>query len=479
MRPEPSLFRRLALRICLVLAFGAAILISAAWYYARMAADDAYDRLLLGAALQISENLTVESGAIVATLPTSAFQLLGLAESDRIFYRIVGPSNQTLTGYNDLKTKEALDKIQTKPVLETGTYKGEQVRIAIVPRTLSDPAVPGRVHIIVAQTTEARRAQAEKLTLQASLLVVVMSLVALAGAMLAIRYALQPLEELGMTLRRRDPRNLTPVNVPVPRELKPFVGSINHFMHRLNERVSLLQRFVADAAHQIRTPLTALSAQIDLLESEKLDASGRQHLERIQQRTSELAHLTNQLLSHAMVIHRADSVQLKPYNLIDVTRQAFRAAVPITLDPDIIVSFEAPDDDPIILADAVSLREAIVNVIDNALRHGTQSRLEVRVCMAEDQATVEVEDDGSGIPPDEWEHVTRRFESSKHSEGGSGLGFAIASEVLTAHGGRLRFREKEADRRGFTVILELPCLNAEEARYMRLASQAPFASQQS
>ncbi|MER8929754.1 sensor histidine kinase [Mesorhizobium sp. M0700] len=457
---EPSLFTRLAVRISLVLGLGAALLVSAASYYARTAADDAYDRLLLGAAIQMADSLTVESGSLIINLPVSAFELLGLASRDRIFYRVIGPSGATLTGYADLQTEVDLAAIHDVPVLESAHYRGEPVRIAVVARALSDPAVSGWAHVIVGQTTEARRALAGELTLRATVLLAIMSILALAGAMIAIRYSLQPVKHLGATLRRRDPQDLTPVTVVVPRELRPFVTSINYFMSRLDERVKLLQRFIADAAHQIRTPLTALTAQLDLLSQAKLDKSSRQHLDRVQQRASELARLTNQLLSHAMVIHRADSVQLQRHGLADVARRAFRAAVPITIDPDIIVSFEAPDDEPVVLADAVSLREAIVNIIDNALRHGVVSRLEVRVRSDGTRAHLEVEDDGPGIPPGEWERVTQRFETSKSHDGSAGLGFAIASEVAAAHGGALTFRETSKDggkgTQGFTVTLTLP-----------------------
>jgi two-component system sensor histidine kinase TctE len=247
-----------------------------------------------------------------------------------------------------------------------------------VARAFSDPALSGWAHVIVAQTTEARRALAAELTTRAILLVVIMSVMALAGTALAIRYALQPVWRLGAALNRRDSQDLKPIEVDMPREMRPFVGSINHFMGRLERRVSQLERFIADAAHQIRTPLTALTAQVDLLGQDKLGPEARQHLERVRQRAEELARLTNQLLSHAMVIHRADAVRLAPVNLVDIARRAFRAAVPITLSPDIIVSFEADESDPKVLGDAVSLREAIVNVIDNALRHGTLSRLEVK-----------------------------------------------------------------------------------------------------
>ncbi len=455
---EPSLFTRLALRITLVLALGAVLLVSAAWYYARIAANDAYDRLLLGAALQIADNVTVENGRLSVSLPTAAFQLLGLSSSDRIFYRISAPSGATVTGYDDLGVDINLAKITTEPRLESGFYKGVAVRLAIVPRFLVDPAMSGVAHVLVAQTTDARGSLAGELTLKAILLVAIMSVLALAGAMLAIRYALQPLRTLGTTLRQRDPHNLTAVTVRVPREMRPFVSSINHFMHRLNERLSLLQRFTADAAHQIRTPLAALSAQLELMNTDQMDNASRQHLARVQERARELARLTNQLLSHAMVIHRADSVQLQPANLCDIARRAFRAAIPITIDPDIVVSFEAPDEAPMVRADGVSLREAIANVIDNALRHGARARLDVRVWTDDSFAYVEVADDGPGISREDWPRVTRRFETSQSGEGRAGLGFSIAAEVASAHGGRLSFRERMEHVQVFAVIIALPRL---------------------
>ncbi|WP_320410510.1 sensor histidine kinase [Ensifer sp. LC499] len=454
MRRETSLFSRLVLRVALVLCGGAALLATAAWYYARAAADDAYDRLLLGAAIQITANMTVDAGNLGVTLPSSAFELLGLAERDRIFYRVVGPDGKTLTGYDDLDAGIDLTSARAAPVFRSAEYRNAPVRIAIVSRALSDPSFSGWAYVVMAQTTEARRALASELTTRAMILVGIMSLLALAGTVLAIRYSLLPVGKLASTLRARDPQDLTPVDVDMPRELKPFVGSINHFMGRLDERVTLLQRFIADAAHQIRTPLTALSAQVDMLDDEDLDADRKRHLERVRDRVGQLARLTNQLLSHAMVIHRSDSVRFKPVDLGDIARKAFRSAIPVTVDPDVVVSFEGCTEPVVVLGDALSLREAIVNIIDNALQHGTVQRLAVRVGRGDGRVLVEVADDGPGIPAGEWSRVTARFVSSKTGEGSMGLGFAIAAEVAVAHGGTIRFREKgEHD---FAVILDLP-----------------------
>jgi two-component system sensor histidine kinase TctE len=456
-RTKPSLFSRLVIRVALVLTGGAAVLMTAAWFYARAAADEAYDRLLQGAAIQILDSLVVEDGKIAVNLPPSAFELLGLAERDRIFYRVIAPDGQTLTGYDDLAAGSDADHTLASPLFETTRYRDQPVRLVQTSRAISDPAIGGWAHVLIAQTTEARQALTTELTTRALILVGIMSLLALAGTVLAVRYSLRPLDALGNTLRRRDSQDLTPLAVDVPRELAPFVDSINHFMRRLDERLKLLQRFIADSAHQIRTPLTALSAQVSLIDEEALSETNRRHLDRVRTRTSELARFTTQLLNHAMVIHRFDSAQLSPLDLADVARKAFRAAVPITIDPDTVVSFEAPDETLTILGDGLSLREAIVNIIDNSLRHGTLSKLEVRVVRRGDFGLVEVEDDGPGIPPTDWSHVTQRFVSSKSGEGSSGLGFAIASEVAGALKGALSFREKTPER-GFTVVLELPLM---------------------
>lgn len=202
------------------------------------------------------------------------------------------------------------------------------------------------------------------------LIVGVMVVLGLAGTFLAVRYALQPVTSLADALRHRNPEDLTPMQTPAPDELRSFVGainSINSFMTRLDLRVVRLQQFIADAAHQIRTPLTALAAQVDMLDADAMSEANRERARRIKRRTFELAQLTNQLLSHAMVIHRAGVVQLEIINLVEVSRAAFHHPIPLTIDPDMVISFEASETGLMVKGDPVSLREAIANIISNAL----------------------------------------------------------------------------------------------------------------
>ncbi|HAE47979.1 MAG TPA: sensor histidine kinase, partial [Tistrella mobilis] len=178
---RPSLASRLMLRIGVLVAAGAVILVTAAWYYARAAADDAYDRLLVGAVLQMTESLAVEEGELTVSLPVSAFELLGLAGQDRIFYRVIDTAGRTLTGYDDLAVPPgAAGVMGDQPLVTGGRHGGEAVRMAVAARRLTDPAINGTARVVVAQTERARRDLARELTLRVVGLVVVMAAVAVA-----------------------------------------------------------------------------------------------------------------------------------------------------------------------------------------------------------------------------------------------------------------------------------------------------------
>jgi two-component system, OmpR family, sensor histidine kinase TctE len=220
-------------------------------------------------------------------------------------------------------------------------------------------------------------------------------------------------------------------------------------MDRLSGRIALMQRFIADAAHQIRTPLAGLASQVDLLTEEVRPERREQQLNRVRERTAELGRLTNQLLNHAMIIHRAEVAEFDTIDLAVLARQVLINAVPLSLDRDVDISFQDPPDPVLMRGDAVSLREALSNLIHNALKHGAETRLEVRVFAEDDAAIVEVVDDGPGIPVSEWQRVREPFHTK--SATGSGLGLSIAGDVVRAHGGELRFRERTDD--GFAVIL--------------------------
>jgi two-component system sensor histidine kinase TctE len=338
-------------------------------------------------------------------------------------------------------------------MVANGSYDGEIVRVARVSRRFDDPQMRGDAVVIVAQTVDARRALARELTLRSLILVGVMGAIAIGGTIFAVRRALAPIGRLEAAIRQRDPLDLTLVSVPAPRELAPFVTEINHFIERLRGRVELMQQFIADAAHQLRTPLAALNGQVDLLSNDDVGPEARKHLDRIRIRTGQLSRLANQLLSHAMVAHRERAVASSRVDLTELIRRAVDEAIPDTLERDILVTLHSPPEPVLIMGDPVNLAEAIKNILDNAVRHGAPSKIQVRISSGQGMAVIEVEDDGAGIPPDQWSRVVQRFGAPSSDGKGSGLGLSIAAEVAAGHGGELAFSSGEAG--GFVVAMSV------------------------
>lgn len=431
-----SLFLRLMAAISAVLLCGAALLAYAASNYAERAAQNAYDRLLVGAAEQIRETLRVEDGEITSDIPVSAFVGLSLSRQERVFYRIVGPGGETLTGYGDLPAAPASAAADGP---WDAIYRKAEVRIATLRQFMAGAPQPGWATVVVAHTTGSREALARDLTLRALLLLGIMSVIALTGVALAVRFALSPLHRISSALAMRQPNDLTPLDVGAPPEISGLVEAINRFIARLSDRMEDLRHIIDDAAHQIRTPVTALSAQVDLLQAETSPERRQHQIERIAARTGQIGRLVNQLLSQTLVSHRARSAMREPLDLREVLRQAAGDAVPVALARDIAVNLDLPDTPVEIDGDPVTLREALRNIIDNAVQHGARTRLRLSVRQDAAHVTAEIADDGPGIPEADWPMVTRRFWRASGDGDGFGLGLAIAADVAKAHAAQLQF----------------------------------------
>ena len=428
-----SLRFRIVAVLSAVLSAGAVLLGLAAWHSSSLAARQAYDRLLAGGAVQIAENVYVQGGVVTVEPPVST--IATLAAYDLVFYKVVDPRGVVVAGYDDLASDADPVDIRAGVVLEDGFYQGQPVRIASLARQIDLPGTNNWATIVVAQTTDARRALARDLTLKALGVITVMSLLALLATGYAVTLALKPLTRIEREIASRRPDDLRPIAAEPPVEIRNLVEAIDDFMRRLSERMAIMQRFIADAAHQIRTPLAALDAQVEILLATPASRRKVDTVKRIHERTAELGRLTGQLLDHAMVIHRKDAAAMTAIDLNQLAKGVLAKAVPLSLSREVDIAFIPAEPPPIVNGDAVSLREALGNLIDNALKHGAESRLVVTVGEDSGYAWIDVADDGGGFPEPPADLV-RPFAKGAASTG-SGLGLSIATEVATAHGGAL------------------------------------------
>ena len=454
-----SLRARLVLRLGLLFLAGTFVMYVAARIYGLRAADLSYDRLLTGSALSIAETLSVDGTQVRVDLPYAALDMLSAAPEDRVFYRVVGPDGQTITGYGDLPDMPAMQGSAREPSdvpiprFFDADYRGEAVRFVVLGRQLAQPSLHGWVWVQVGQTRRAREELANDLLLGTLLPITLLTLCAMGLAWLGVGHALRPLSAIGADLAAREPHDLRPLKVPVPEEVGPMVDAMNDFMQRLEANIDTLRAFIGDAAHQIRTPLAALRAQAQLALDEEEPAQIRRGLLNVEHNAAHLTRLVNQLLSDAMVMHRAEARDFETIDLVRVIKRALRDAVP--LSGDVQVGFTRDVTQAPMHGDAVLLGEAIKNLLDNAIRHGgsePDAEVEVALQQVDGGYRVTVSDRGPGIAAADRARLFRRFERGRTRSGGAGLGMAIVSRVVNSHGGSIELQDREGG--GLAVCLQ-------------------------
>lgn len=454
-----SIAMRLALAAGVVLSVGAALVAAAAWTYGQRAAEQAYDRLLAGAAFEIAESVSARDGRIIVDLPVSAFKLLALAPEDRVIYRVLGETSETIAGYENAPAPAAMTE---DLVFYDGAMTGEAARYVGVQRRFAERAYRGPVTIIVGHTTRARDALARDIAIKALWIAGAAGAALIALAWFAVRAALWPLRRIETALLARDPKDLTPVEVETPREVATLVDAVNSFIGRLARRVRGMETLIADTTHQLRTPIAALRSQAELAVDEPDPQRLRALAAGIHTRAVGLSRLADQLLNQALVIHRADAA---PLTELDLRAVAARAAEECDRDLPALgaaLRLDLPEEPAMARGDMLSLVEAVKNLLNNAHRHGAPPvTLSVEATASgPDRAAwaLTITDRGEGGPALlEADSGPERFtarEDGKPSYESAGLGLSIVRAVAEFHGGALRFERPPTG--GFRALLALP-----------------------
>ncbi len=434
MQASGSLKRLLTL--WLVAPLLALILLSAipGYFLAVRAANDAYDNGLLDPATAIANFVRQSEDDASIVLPPAAIEVLNIDTTDRIFFRITGPSQQPIAG-NAIIPFPAVAMDTTGQLLYSATLGGDAIRVVAV----SIPHRNGNVLVQVAETTLKRDRLVQDIligTLSPAILVAASAVVLF---WFGIRRSLSPLEELRDEIVRRSPSELGPVPIgSAPTEVRPLVTAINQLLERLGMALEAQQRFIANAAHQLRTPLAGLRTHVELVRRETNPKEITALLDMIAGESERASQLANQLL----VLARAEPgsslpVARAPVDLQGLVSQGVQSWVPRSVVRGIDLGFDL--NGARILGDAQLLRELLGNLLDNALIHTPSGgHVTVRTGVQANSAFLEIEDDGPGIPEAERERVLERFYRlpGTTTEGG-GLGLAIVREIADRHDARL------------------------------------------
>ena len=412
------------------------------------------DRILGAASRAIIDSLTVEDGAVGLDLSPAIFGMLEDAARDNVYYSVTH-QGQVLTGYEDLPSIAPGNMVDTQVVFGDAVYLGRPVRVVAEARRL--PQIDGVVVVQVAETLRARQRISNRLLTGLVILELVLIGVSLALLPLAIRWGLRPLHRVQAEMDRRAASDLSPITLDsVPTELRELVGGFNAMLARLDSAIKGIQRFTADASHQMRTPLSILRTHIALLrKAEPGVAAARESIEDISQASERLQHLIVQLLALA----RADGADQSRVELAAVDPNEIAAAAAAehaltAVEAGIDFNFDRLAHAPAVMTNRVLAIEMIGNLIDNAIKHNRAGgHVRIGLEVLDRQVRVAVEDDGPGIPPDEREKVFGRFERlHRDPSRGSGLGLSIVAALARVIGADVGL-ETPATGRGLRAVV--------------------------
>jgi two-component system sensor histidine kinase TctE len=422
------LLRMLLPPIAALLALGAVI----AYYPSMEPATEAYDQALVDIAIAVGSHVRVTDSAYRFELPSAVEQVLKTDRYDKRFYRVVSPGGSDIAGDAQLplgKSGAGGDGL----LAFDGIFKGESVRAVTVPA----PCGRYQCTVVVAETTVKRSRMMREVLLSSLFPEIMIALGTVVLVWFGVKRGLAPLARLSEEIRLRSPRDLRAIDAgAAPEETRPLLHALNGLLGQVAEGSRNQQRFLANAAHQLRTPLAGLQAHTELALAQPLPAACRAQLEQVHKATIRTARLANQLLALARA-EPGGPGSLSRIDLKNVVEAGADEWVHQALARDVDLGFElgaAP-----VQGDPFLLREAVANLVHNAIEYANRGgHVTVRTGRREGRSLAEVEDDGPGIPAGEREQVLERFYRMPGTRGtGSGLGLAIVREIAAGHGGAI------------------------------------------
>jgi two-component system, OmpR family, sensor histidine kinase TctE len=416
------------------------------WLVAQSIAGKPFDRALEYNVQALAQLVTVQQNRLVFNLPQPARELLRADDSDMVYYQVLGAHGELLSGERDLPLPDDDEpRVLGEVRLRDGDMRGLDVRVAYTWVKVELPGTQAAL-VQVAETREKRSVLATEIIKGVMLPQFVILPLAVLLVWLALVRGIKPLSQLEERIRARKPDDLSPLDEKtVPLEVAPLVSSVNDLLTRLKDSIATQKRFLADAAHQLKTPLAGLRMQADLAQREAANAEElKQSLKQIGRSSMRATHTVNQLLALARAESSGQMTARQPCDLARLTMEAVRDAVPRTMDRHIDLGYDGaqPGTPGVQLeGNATLLKEMIRNLLDNAINYTPSTAEQPGVITARVLADpfgkivlLQVEDSGPGIPPTERELVFQPFYRALGTNvDGSGLGLPIVREIARQH----------------------------------------------
>ena len=429
-----------------------------AWRIALQNGEKGIDQTLTRSVRALARQIKPIGDGLLVDFPKAAQDILEQDPTDRITYMVSSPPGQFLLGNARLPPPPPGDASVGQAVLYQARVDDRPVRVAMLDVDYGTAQTRQRLRVQVAQSLTVREHIAAELLQRMLIPMGLMGLALSALVYAGVFRGLQPLKRLEAQIERAGTLNqgsvdpLSPIELTsAPQEVHSLASTIN----RLLEAVALGQqkekRFLNDAAHQLRTPLAGLIAQTELALHESREPAVQERMQKVLSGAQRSAHLVHQLLQLA---RSETSMLMQQLDLAALARDVARDWTGRALAIDMDLGYEG-EDRLMVRGQSVLLREALNNLIDNALNYaGRGATVTVRVYHRDGLASLMVEDNGPGIPPEHLGDMFERFWRGSEASGGCGLGLSIVQEIAVRHGGQTL--AEPISPRGFRAGIQIP-----------------------
>lgn len=429
------------------------------YHVAAVISNQPYDEQLTENVRQIARHVSFVDGRAAFQPPLPARDLLRAnAKDDALYFQVLGPGGDLLAGDAEVPGMESSGPGEPEDEgLRDDEIAGEDVRVAY--RYVADPAGGDPALVQVAETGRHRQALAARIVSGVIVPQFVIAPIAVILVYLGLSRGITPLHRLQEELRQRRPTDLAPISVRgIPSEIRPMIGALNDVMGRLEENLLAQRRFIADAAHQLKTPLTGLRMQTDLaLHETDLDHM-RDRLRQMAVSAERLSHLTRQLL--ALASAEATTESSEAFQIVDLDKIAHSLTTEWAdraIAKGVGLAYDGAGQPLEVMGSTFLLGEMISNLLDNAIKYTPAGGQVVVRLQAGERLELHVEDTGIGIPPTERERVFERFYRVLGTNAdGSGLGLPIVREIAELHRATVSLDGREDGQPGTTALVAFP-----------------------
>jgi len=394
--------------------------------------DEAYDRWLLDSARSLVQEVKVADDQVYADLSASALEIFKWDDLDQTFFKVIADQSGLLAGEKFVREPLSV-RDWSAPIFSNSIIHNQPVRVVSmkVPRQ----SMPEDVYIHVAETLNKRHDMMIDILLADLVPQLLLTLMIGLYLFKGVNWGLEPLHKLADEIAQRSPGDLSPIaDTHVFTEVRALTDTINQLLARLSLAIATQQRFISNAAHQLRTPLAGLKLQAERAQRETTVEAMQPALVQIQSSADRASHMVTQLLALARSEPVEGNRTLEPVDLRALVREVCIEWVPKALKKQFDLSFEDPEQPIWIQGDAILLAELLNNLIDNALAYGVaQGGVGVKL-IAEPRVCLSIENAGQCILNEEQERIFERFYRIQGSTGeGCGLGLAIVKEIADLH----------------------------------------------